>query len=62
MKHIKLRLQSHVVQIQIISIAVGVIIFFAPQLAESVKVVSGAIIAMINIFAGLNNPLDKENY
>lgn len=62
MKHIKLRLQSPVVQIQIISISVGVIIFFAPQLAESVKVVSGAIIAIINIFAGLNNPLDKENY
>jgi hypothetical protein len=62
MKNIKERLQSPVVQIQLISIGVGVLIFFAPQATEPIKVVSGALIAMINIFAGLNNPLDKENY
>lgn len=62
MEKIKQRLKSPVVQIQLISIIVGVIIFFAPDIRLSVEVVSGAIIAAINIIAGLNNPTDKDKF
>lgn len=56
------RLKSPVVITQIISIVVGIIIYFMPQLSESIKVVSEGIIAIINIFAGLNNPTDRNNF
>lgn len=56
------RLKSPVVITQIISIVVGIIIYFLPQLSESIKVVSEGIIAIINIFAGLNNPTDRNNF
>ena len=59
---IKERLKSPVVIGQIISIIVGIIIYFAPQLTESVKVISEGIIAIINVFAGLNNPADKDSF
>lgn len=59
---IKERLKSPVVIIQIISIVVGVLVYFKPDLSEQIKVVSGAIIGIINIFAGLNNPTDKNNF
>ncbi|KAF0092165.1 MAG: hypothetical protein FD141_349 [Fusobacteria bacterium] len=62
MENIKKRLKSPVVQIQLISIVVGVIIFFAPNVEQAVQVVSGALIAIINIVAGLNNPTDPENW
>jgi len=62
MKEIIERLKSPVVQIQLISILVGVIIFFAPSIEESVKYISTAIIAVINIISGLNNPSDKNNF
>lgn len=62
MEKIKQRLKSPVVQIQLISIIVGVIIFFAPDIRLSVEVVSGAIIAAINVIAGLNNPTDKDKF
>ena len=59
---IKERLKSPVVIIQLISIVVGVLIYFLPQFSDAIKVVSEAIVAVINIFAGLNNPTDKENF
>lgn len=62
MENIKKRLKSPVVQIQLISIAVGVIIFFAPNIEQAVQIVSGALIAIINVVAGLNNPTDRENW
>lgn len=62
MNKIKERLKSPVVLIQIISIIVGVTIFFVPQFSESIKVVSTAVVSIINIFAGLNNPTDKKKF
>ena len=59
---IKERLKSPVVIIQIISIIVGVIVYFAPQFTEQIKVISTAIVSIINIFAGLNNPTDSEKF
>lgn len=59
---IKERLKSPVVIGQIISIIVGIIIYFAPQITEPVKVVSEGILAIINIFAGLNNPTNKKGF
>lgn len=59
---IKERLKSPVVIGQIISIIVGIIVYFAPQLSEPVKVVSEGIIAIFNIFSGLNNPTNKTGF
>lgn len=56
------RLKSPVVWIQVISIIVGGIIFFIPSIEEQVRVVAGIIIALINVFAGLNDPTDRENF
>lgn len=56
------RLKSPVVITQLISIIAEVIIFFSPNISDAVKVVSGAIVAIINVFAGLNNPTDRENF
>lgn len=54
------RLKSPVVQIQLISILVGIVIYFAPGMAEQIKIISTAIVGVINILAGLNNPTDKN--
>ena len=59
---IKERLKSPVVIVQIISIIVGVIVYFVPQFSEEIKVVSTAIVSIINIFSGLNNPSDTEHF
>lgn len=62
MKDILKRLASPVVIGQIIVTIVGVLIFFMPNQTETIKIVSGAIIAIVNLFAGVNNPADKEKF
>lgn len=59
---IKERLKSPVVIGQIISIIVGIIIYFAPQFSDGIKVVSEGVLAIINLFAGLNNPTNKNGF
>lgn len=59
---IKERLKSPVVIIQLISIVVGVLIYFLPQCTDTIKVVSEAIVAVINIFAGLNDPTSRDHF
>lgn len=61
-QEIKERLKSPVVIIQIISILVGVIVYFAPQFSEPIKIISTALVSIINIFAGLNNPKNKDEF
>jgi len=56
------RVKSPVVIAQIITILVGAVVLLAPEVATPVKIIAGAIIAILNIFAGLNNPTDKENF
>jgi len=62
MKDILKRLKSPVVQIQLISILVGAIIYFAPEFSDQVKVISTSIVGIINILSGLNNPTDTEKF
>jgi len=56
------RLKSPVVQIQLVSLIVAAIVFFVPEITEQVKVVSGTIIGIINVFAGLNNPTSEDSF
>lgn len=58
----KERIKSPVVWVQAISIIAGAIIFFVPGYEETIKIIVGAVIALINIFAGLNDPTDRENF
>lgn len=62
MREILNRFKSPVVIIQILSIIVGVVIYFAPEIADQIKIVSTAIVSIINIFAGLNNPTETEKF
>lgn len=62
MKSILSRLKSPVVITQIIGTVVGILVFFAPNQTEAIKVVSGALIAILNLFAGLNNPTSKSSF
>lgn len=59
---IKERLKSPVVIIEAISIIVGVIIYFVPQATEPIKIITAGIVGLISLFAGLNNPTDKNNF
>ena len=62
MKDILERLKSPVIWVQAISIIAGVVVFFAPSIEEEIKIVVGAVVALIQLFAGLNNPSDRENF
>lgn len=62
MKDILKRLASPVVIAQIIVTVVGVLVFFMPNQSEAIQIVSGAIVAIVNLFAGLNNPADKKSF
>ena len=61
-KEILSRLKSPVILIQIIGTIVGVLIYFAPNQAEAIQIVTASIVALINIFSGLNNPSDSKNF
>ena len=56
------RLKSPVIWVQALSIIAGVVVFFAPGIEEQIRIIVGAIIALINLFAGLNNPTDRTNF
>lgn len=62
MKNIISRLKSPVVIIQIIGTVAGVIIFFLPGISQAVQIVDGAIISIINLLAGLNNPTNPTGF
>jgi len=56
------RLKSPVIWIQIISIIIGVLVYFLPQFEQPIKIVSTAIVSIINVFAGLNNPTSNDKF
>lgn len=56
------RLKSPVIWGQAISIIAGAVVLFAPEIENEIKIIVGAIIALINLFAGLNNPTDRTNF
>lgn len=62
MKALIERLKSPVIWGQAISIIAGAVVLFAPHIENEVKIIVGAIIALINLFAGLNNPTDRDNF
>ena len=62
MQEIINRLKSPVVLVQIIATVVGVVIFFLPGQAQAIQVVDGAIVAIINLLSGLNNPTNPTGF
>ena len=59
---IKERLKSPVVIIQIVTIIGTLVVVFSPELEDQVKQIVVAFTSVINIFAGMNNAADKENF
>ena len=59
---IKERLKSPVVILQIISIITTFIVTIIPEKVELVNNIVYTLTAIISVFAGLNNPSDKENF
>jgi len=62
MQNVLSRLKSPVVIIQILATIVGVIVFFIPDVAQAVQVVDGAIVAIINLLSGLNDPTNPNGF
>ncbi len=62
LKKVVERLKSPVVIIQLVTIIGTIIVLLMPEFSETVKVWVGAISAVINVFAGLNNPTSKSSF
>ena len=62
LKEIKKRLKSPVVIVQLISIIATFIVTIIPEKVEIVNNIVYFLTAVINVFAGINNPSDKENF
>lgn len=56
------RLKSPVVLLQLITIIATVAVFYFPQFTEDVKVIVGAVSAVINVIAGLNDPTNANGF
>ena len=56
------RLKSPVVIVQLITILATAVVVIVPEIEPQVKAVVAAVTAVYNIFAGLNNPTDKDNF
>lgn len=62
LEEIKNRLKSPVVILQIISIIATLVVTILPEKQEIINALVYAITAVINVFAGLNNPTDSNNF
>jgi hypothetical protein len=62
MKNILLRLKSPVIIIQIMATILGVVIYFMPGIATQLQVIDGAVVAIINLLSGLNNPSSSTSF
>ena len=62
MKTIIERLKSPVVIAQIITIIGSLVVAILPEISESVDKIVYALTIIVNVFAGLNNPADRENF
>lgn len=56
------RLKSPVIWAQVVSIIGSTIVTLRPEISVEVKTVIYCITTIINLFAGLNNPTDRENF
>lgn len=62
MKKILERLKSPVVIAQVISIVGSLICAIVPELQGTIDKIVYSLTIIVNVFAGLNNPTDKENF
>lgn len=62
MKEIINRLKSPVVIAQIVSIIATCIVTIIPEKETTINAIVYALTALINLFAGLNNPTDREGF
>lgn len=62
MKEIMSRLKSPVVIIQLVSIIASLIVTVVPELQGTIDKIVYSITVIINVFAGVNNPTDKDNF
>ena len=56
------RLKSPVVQAQIISIIGALVVAILPEFNETVEKIVYALTILVNVFAGVNNPTDRDNF
>lgn len=56
------RLKSPVVIIQLVTILGTAVVLVAPEVEGTVKTIIGVISAIVNAFAGLNNPTTSDKF
>ena len=62
MKDLLNRLKSPVVIAQITSIIGALVVAVYPEFNDTVEKIVYSVAVIINVFAGVNNPTDKENF
>lgn len=62
MKDILERLKSPVVIAQLVSIIGTLFVTLMPAYSDIIKAIVYSLTCIINVFSGLNNPADKENF
>lgn len=62
MKKVVERLKSPVVIAQIITIIGSLVVAIMPEISEPVDKIVYALTIIVNVFAGLNNPADRNNF
>jgi hypothetical protein len=62
MKNVLERFKSPVVIAQIVSIIGALVVAILPEFNEVVEKIVYALTIIINVFAGVNNPTDKDNF
>lgn len=62
MKDFLNRLKSPVVIAQLISILGAVVVAIYPEFNGAVEKIVYALAIIVNVFAGVNNPTDRENF
>lgn len=62
MKEILKRLKSPVVIAQLVSIIASLIVTLVPEFQGTMDKIVYSITVIINVFAGVNNPTDQNNF
>lgn len=62
MKKVLERFKSPVVIAQIISILGALVVAIVPEISDPVDKIVYALTIIVNVFAGINNPADRDNF
>lgn len=62
MKKVLERFKSPIVIAQIISILGALVVAIVPEFNDAVEKIVYALTIIVNVFAGVNNPTDRENF